>query len=215
MKVRGLSAIVTTIVLAVILLLGSRYLKSSKINHSYDTRSRLTTKQTEKILAKPTPRIGLKSLISQNLEKQDQMIENKEFIDESLLTRELTYTEIEINEMTQTQFVDLLKATELKLPSIADIGKLPAAAVHHTPALIMQAGRDLGFLKEVLKVHESYEKEAAIFYEKCAQTNERPKTIKALCLTNLIEIKKKNNEVINLNKYPKDIVGLSKLIIDI
>ena len=216
MKVRGLSAIVTTIVLAVILYLGSRYINSTKIDHSNDTKNHLTHNLTQKNLAKPTPRVaGLQ--INEKKDNLNKSVNQSEVKDgnESLLAIGPSQTEVEINNMTQSQFTVLLKSTELKLPTIADIKKLPSEAVHHTPAIIMQAGRDLGYIKEILKVHPSYEIEANVFYEKCAKTKEFPKSVKALCLTNLIEIKKKNGEILNLNNYPNDIVELSKLIIDI
>ena len=213
MKVRGLSAIITVVVLAIALLLGSRYLKSPNVTDSDDMKSHLTPNLTQENLIKPTPRVAIQ-----------QKIENKEFADihtheevedESLLVKESSYSEVNINEMTQSQFVDLLKTTDMKLPTIADIKKLPAAAVHHTPGIVMQAGRDLGYIKEILKVHTSFEQEAEVFYEKCAKTKERPTSVRALCLTNLIELKKKNGKTLNLFNYPKDIVELSKLIIDI
>ena len=212
MKVRGLSAIVTTIILAVIVFLGLRYFKSTKSDYSNPTKNHLTL-HTEEDLAKPTPRVGQKDHITQNLENHNHEIENKEIVDENLLAEERTVAEI--NEMTQSQFVDLLKTTEAKLPTIADIRKLPAAEVHHTPGLIMQAGRELGLIKEILKEHESFYLDASIFYEKCAKSTDRPKSIKALCLTNLIEIKQKNKEALNLDAYPKDLIEMSKLIIDI
>lgn len=214
MKVRGLSAIITVLVLAALLLLGARYLKSQKIATSDDMKSQLTPNETDQNTPTAAPRSGLKAIIAGNLKKQEEMTERKEFEDDSLLVRERVYTETEINEMTELQFRDLLNETEAKLPTIADIRQLPAGALHRTPVPVMQAGKDLGLLKEVLKVHTSYERDAVIFYEKCAKTKERPMAVKALCLTNLIEINKKNGNKINLAAYPKEVVELTKLITD-
>lgn len=213
MKVRGLSAIVTILVLGVLLLVGSRYLKSQKMATSDDMKSQLTPNEEGKNTAASAPR-GLKAVIAGNLKKQEEMTERKEFEGDSLLVRDRVYTEAEINDMSEVQFIALLKETEAKLPTIADIRQLPAGALHRTPAPVMQAGKDLGLLKEVLKVHESYEREAVVFYEKCAKTKERPMAVKALCLTNLIEIKKKNGEKLNLAAYPKEVVELTKLVTD-
>ena len=215
MKVRGLSAIITTIVLAMALLLGSRYLKSQNMTNSDDMKSQLTPNEADKNTTHSNYRTGLKAIIAGNLKKRNEMTERLDFQDESLLIRERVYTEAEINEMTEMQFIELLKITESKLPTIADIKQLPSGALHHTPAPIMQAGKDLGLLKEVLKVHESYEREALIFYEKCAKLQERPMAIKALCLTNMIQITKKNGKKLNLAAYPKEMIELTKLIIDI
>lgn len=215
MKVRRLSAIVTIIILAVILLIGSIYKKSIKLEYNNNSKSYLTTKQSEENPNNPTLRVGLKSIIAGNLKKQVEMFESKELKSDEILTRERSYTEAEILDMSQSQFVDLLKTIDSKLPTIADIKLLPAGALHHTPTLIIQAGKDLGLIKEVVALHKSFESDAVLFYEKCAKANDRPVPVKALCLTNLIQIKKKNNESINLAAYPKHIVELTKLIIDI
>lgn len=218
MKVRGLSALMTVLVLAVLLLVGSRYLKSQNSAVSNDIKSQKNelgapNEETQKS-ADNKPR-GLKAIIAGNLKKQEDMQERTDFDDSTLLVRERVYTENEINEMSEVQFRELLKETESKLPTIGDIRKLPPGALHRTPAPVMQAGKDLGLLKEVLKVHESYEKDALVFYEKCAKTKERPMPVKALCLTNLIEIKKKNGEKINLSAYPTEVVELTKLITEL
>lgn len=206
MKVRGLSALVTVLVLALLVLVGSRYLNSQKNVASDDMKSQLTPNAQKKK--------GLKEIIAGNLQKQEEMIERKDFEDSTLLVRERVYTEAEINNMSEVEFKALLDETEAKLPTVSDIRKLPPGALHRTPEPVMQAGKDLGLLKEILKVHESYEREAALFYKKCALTKERPMSVKALCLTNLIEIKKKNGEKLNLAAYPSDVVELTKLITD-
>jgi hypothetical protein len=206
MKVRGLSALMTVLVLALLVLVGSRYLNSGKNIISDDMKSQLTPNDQSKK--------GLKAIIAGNLKKQEEMVERKEFDDGSLLIRERVYTEAEINDMTEMEFKALLVETESKLPTVNDIKKLPAGALHRTPAPVMQAGKDLGLLKEVLRIHESYEREASVFYKKCALTKERPISVKALCLTNLIEIKKKNGEKLNLDAYPSEVIELTRLITD-
>lgn len=214
MKGRGLSAITIFLALVITLVIGSRYLKSQNANISNDIKSKLTPTPKEKDLTETKPR-GLRAIFAENLKKQEEMAEKKGPETSNILLKERNYTEVEINEMTESEFRDLLKETESKLPTISDIRQLPPGALHYTPAPVMQAGKDLGLLKEILSVHESYEREAVTFYDKCAKTKERPVAIKALCLTNLIEIKKKNGMKINLNSYPKDIVELTKLITDI
>lgn len=56
---------------------------------------------------------------------------------------------------------------------------------------MLQAGKELCLIKEVIKIHESYEDLAAGFYQICALNNESPTPVRALCLTNLVEIKRK------------------------
>lgn len=173
-----------------------------------ETKSQLTN--PEEAPKKP----GLKDLIKKNLAKQE---EASQPLNEpgAMLMRERFYTEAEINDMTEPQFEEMLKDTERKLPKLADLKKLPAGALHRTPPLVIQAGRDLGAIKEVLKVHESYERLAAPFYQACAKDNEGVTPVRALCLTNLIEIKKKKGERLNLKEFPNQLIELSKMVTEL
>lgn len=166
------------------------------------------SKLTEEV---PKEKSSLKDLIKKNLSKQEEIAQNQ-VGGADLLTKERTFTEAEINEMTEEQFVLLLKDTERKLPKVSDIKQLPPGALHITPPIVIQAGRDLGVIKEILKVHESYERVASPFYKSCAKSEEAVTPVRALCLTNLIEIKKKNGESLNLKEYPDQLVQLSKLV---
>ncbi len=209
MKLRGLSPLTLVLAVATLVLLGSLFLRSKKFTQSDDMKSQLTTENEGENRPK-----GLKAIIAQNLKKQEEMTERKDFDDSDLLVRERVYTENEINEMTEEQFTALVKETELKLPKLSDIKNLPPAALHRTPAPVMQAGKDLGLLKEVLKVHESYEPIAAKLYQNCAKDAQRPTPVRALCLTDLIQYKKKNGEKINQAEYPANLIDLTKMITD-
>lgn len=173
-----------------------------------ETKSQLT--EEENAPKKP----GLQELIKKNLARQEEA-GNNQSAQENVLMRERIYTEAEINEMSEQQFEELLKETERKLPKIADLKKLPAGALHRTPPDVIQAGRDLGVIREVLKVHEAYERVAAPFYNNCAKNNEGVTPVRALCLTNLIEIKKKNGESLNLKEFPNQLIELSRMVTEI
>ena len=125
------------------------------------------------------------------------------------------YTEEEIKNMSEENFANLISEVERRLPKKSDIKKIPEQALHHTPPLIIEAGRNLGLIKEVLNEHQTYEKKALDFYEKCASTEETPTTVRAICLTNLVVINNKNGKKISTNKYPKEIVDLSKIVTDL
>lgn len=217
MKLRSFRTIILLVVVASILALGILILNSRKEPTSNEIKNQLTKEN----LKEKAPPKGLKAIIAKSIEKQQEMAENKDAMTERsdfsspLIKQERFYTEQEINEMTEPQFQELLKSTESKLPKLSDIKKLPAGALHRTPELIMEAGRNLGLLKEVLKVHENYERTALKFYDTCAQSKERPTPVRALCLTNLIEIKKKNNEKINKSLYPAELLELTKMITDL
>jgi hypothetical protein len=173
-----------------------------------ETKSKLTDSESA------PKKANLKDLIKKNLEKSQE----SPLVDpsaENVLMRERIYTEAEINEMTETQFIQLLEDTQRKIPKQSDLKKLPSQALHRTPSIVLQAGRDLGVIKEVLKVHESYERVAAPFYKTCAKNDEGVTPVRALCLTNLIEIKKKNGESLNLKEFPNQLIELSKMVTDL
>lgn len=129
--------------------------------------------------------------------------------------RERQYTEQELSVITEVSFKQLLKETEEALPLLADLKKLPSEALHHTPFLIIRAGKDLGTIKEILKINTSFEKEALVFYQRCAKNKKGVTSVRALCLTNLLEINKKNGVIMDTHDYPENIVELSKLVIDL
>lgn len=156
----------------------------------------------------------LKTLIQQNLAKQQEQAAALAEA-ELVLEKERIYTEQEINEMTEEKFSMLLKDTANRLPKRSDIKQIPSGALHRTPEIIIKAGRDLGLIKEVLKIHESYERVAASFYQSCAKDEEGTTPVRALCLTDLIQIKKKHGQELKMNEFPNQIVELSKMVTDI
>ena len=198
---------ISLIVIGVVLYLNFK--NSESLN---DNKSKLTLLNLTKTSAQKIPM--LKTLIAKNLSKQNEIAE-EQVSNQNVLTAERVYTEMEINEMTEEKFIELLKDTERRLPKLSDIKQLPPGALHRTPPIVIEAGRDLGVIKEVLKIHESFEREAAHFYKNCAQSNSGVTPVRALCLTNLIMIKKKNNENLNLNDYPIQLIELSKMITDL
>lgn len=169
----------------------------------------LTSSAVEK-----TNKPNLKDLIKKNLEAQEKSVVINES-NKPIILKKRNYTEIEIKNMSLEEFKDLLSTTEANLPTIADIRKLPPGALHHVPQPVIQAGRDLGLLKEILAEHPDYTGEANTLYENCSEKDELPQSVRALCLTNLIQNKKASGEKLNLSIYPKEIVELSKLVIDI
>jgi hypothetical protein len=153
----------------------------------------------------------LQTLIKSNRIQQEKLSDNSS----EILTAERVYTETEIQNTTEIQFEQILKDTEARLPVLQDIKQLPAGALHHIPPLILEAGRNLGVIKEIIAFHPEYETLATPLYSKCALAENRPTTVRALCLTNLIEISKKNNLELDLKKYPVDVIELTKLVLDI
>ncbi len=209
MKLRGLRPYLFIFLITGLLVAANLYRKSQNSPTSNDIKSQ----KTSEIEAPSKPK-SLKEVIGQNLKKQEDFVERKDF-DDSVLAQERFYTEAEINEMTEEKFSEILNETEKKLPKISDIKKLPPGALHRTPAPVMQAGKDLGLIKEILNVHESFEKLALPFYDSCAKSSDRPTPVRALCLTNFAQIKKKNGGKINSKDYPKELIELTRMITDI
>lgn len=148
------------------------------------------------------------------LEKRNNKITAAESSSTELLTAERFYTEEEIKNTTEIQFAEMLKDTEKRLPTLSDIKQIPSGALHHIPAVVLEAGRNLGAIKEVLKYHPEYEEKAIPLYTECARAENRPTPVRALCLTNLIEVSKKHRLPLDLKTFPPNIVQLTKLVTD-
>lgn len=207
MKLRGLSSLTVVLILVVVSPLLINLYKSRNSAPSNESKNNLTTPSEKVSVPKK-----LKNIIAGNLQKQEEMTERVDFGNPTIVERERFYTENEVNNMTETEFVELLKTTELSLPKISDLKELPPGALHTTPAPVLQAGKDLGLLKEILEVHPAFEKHAITFYEKCAKESARPTPVRALCLTNFVGLKKKAGEKINLKEYPAQLVELTRMV---
>ena len=210
MKLRSFRTAILLVIVATLFGLGISYRKAVKNRGVNEMKNQLTEASKSNEAA---PK-NLRAIIAKNIEKQEEMVERTDFAP-PLLQQERFYTEEEISTMTEAQFEILLKTTESKLPRVSDIKKIPPGALHRTPQLIIQAGRDMGVIKEVLKNHGSYEKKAQAFYQQCSLETDRPTPVRALCLTNLIEIKKKKGEKIDKKAYPAELLELSKMVTDL
>jgi hypothetical protein len=168
--------------------------------------------QEEKLIRK----VAISSNKLQKLiETRNSKIVQSEGPTPELLTAERIYTEEEIRNTTEQQFYEMLKETEKRLPTLSEIKQVPSGALHHIPPVVLEAGRNLGALKEVFKYHPEYETKAITMYSECAHAENRPMPVRALCLTNLIEVSKKYNLPLDLKSFPNNIVELTKLVTDI
>ncbi len=204
MKNNGFKPIYVYIFAIAILAFGGFYLNSKSEN---EKKNSLT-----KIIEKTPLKLG--QVIQKNLEKNEEMHEIK-MDAKSVLTMERIYTQEEIDRMNETEFKNLLLEIEHKLPKKSDLKKIPEQALHHTPAAIIEAGRNLGLIKEIIKVHKNYETMALDFYHNCTKNEETPTTVRAICLTNLVVINRLNGNKFNTNGYPKELVDLSKIVTDL
>lgn len=195
MKKRYFSPFV--IILGLVILIGSTFV--------------IFRSQEEKVIKKvATASIKLQKIIETRNNKISELQNSKS----ELLTAERIYTEEEIKNTTELQFSEMLKDTERRLPTLSDIKQVPSGALHHIPTLVLEAGRNLGVIKEVFKFHPEYELKAIPLYTECAHSEKRPTPVRALCLTNLIEISKKHHLPLDLKSFPSNIVELTKLVTD-
>ncbi len=195
-----------------LLVLNKNQKDNAGINNTESIDSEIT--QEVSLASSGIQKPKLKDLIKKNLDAQIKSVQEKAD-NSSILLKPRSYTEAEINQMTIEEFKDLALATEANLPTVNDIRKLPPGALHHVPAPVIQAGKDLGLIKEILIAHPNFTDEANVLYENCSEKDELPQSVRALCLTNLIQNKKAQGIKLNLASYPKEIVELTKLVIDI
>jgi hypothetical protein len=198
MKKRFFSPVV--IILGLAILLVWAVVKNKPAEEKILKKAAQSSSKLQKLIAKS--RVKNNATLSPNINSEE------------LITAERIYTEDEIKNTTEMQFAEMLKDTEMRLPTLGDIKQLPPGALHHIPSVILEAGRNLGALKEVFKFHPEYEENAIPLYTKCALASNRPTPVRALCLTNLVEISKKHNQSLDLKRFPSQVVELTKLVTD-
>lgn len=183
----------------------------NQIVNTHSEDSHLNKKHLDEIKEAKAP-IHQEAAHDHDHEAQDDM--PKTDLDDTMLANERIYTQSELEHMTRAQFQHTLLDIKRKLPKISDIKKIPAQALHHTPSIVLKAGRDISVVAEVTALHPEYEIDALNFYDSCARNPQGVTTVKALCLTNIIEINNKNHQTTELASYPKEIVDLSKMVIE-
>lgn len=97
--------------------------------------------------------------------------------------------ETKLNQMNLQSFRDLTDSTLEKLPTLREFKKLTAAQVHHTPAILREAGLALSQIAQALHDNENLAEEAANFYETCYSRSDLPASIRGLCLADHRDIR--------------------------
>ena len=217
MKLKEFSLPLVLLILAALLAGTSIYLNTRKPKLPNESKSQLTsptrsTNETQFNNSKVPLNDKIRTFLNKSLRVKKDAAGP---VESPLVTQERLYTEDEINRMSAENFKSLLVEVELRMPKITDIKKLPAEALHRTPEPILEAGKDLGLIKEIITRHEGYTQLAIGFYDNCAKSDERPTPVRALCLTNLALQKKKRAEKINLRDYPNQVIDLAKMITDL
>lgn len=102
-----------------------------------------------------------------------------------------------------------------RLPYQEDLQKLEDNQVHSIPQSLLQTGRDLGKLKELVLMYPDFQelqKEAKLFYKDCADQEGYPTSIRSLCLFNRLQLARNHNENFDLSAYPPEI---KKLVLEL
>lgn len=85
-------------------------------------------------------------------------------------------------------FTRRLRAIEAALPTTARIRALPPAEKHGTPAIVVQAGSELGAVAEAIERNPELAPQGALFYGNCARRREISLSIRSVCLASLREL---------------------------
>ncbi|MBT3586117.1 MAG: hypothetical protein HN509_14520 [Halobacteriovoraceae bacterium] len=120
-----------------------------------------------------------------------------------------------ILELEREEFETLGRRTISKMPLKKNIRKNSHGEVHSIPEATMEAGRQLARLKKILLKRPEFIPQGLKNYYQCANQNDIPTSIRALCLTNFVQFKRQIGESVDMKKYPKDVVRLAKLALEI
>jgi hypothetical protein len=127
----------------------------------------------EKKQASPLPIGTKKDLISQPL------------IEPSPLQKEKALDPLE---MTSEDFDRTLEETQKIIPTLQKLQTLSQEEIHHTPVLLLEAGKKLGEIAEILHVQPHFASQAISFYRTCARESQYPNSVRALCYSNLKQL---------------------------
>lgn len=115
------------------------------------------------------------------------------------------------SEKWETKFFNnYIDETLKNLPSLEELQKLEEEKTHHTPSMVMETGLRLGKIKKQVKLNEEFVPKAMSFYENCASNDKGVTPVRGLCLANLIFLKKKRGEDLDLSVFPEQVRSLAK-----
>ena len=89
-----------------------------------------------------------------------------------------------------TELSAALDEASRSLPTMAELRKLPAGALHRTPAPVMKANAAIGQVAEALEREPARAGEGLAFYGDCARRADVATSVRALCLTKMRQLSK-------------------------
>lgn len=109
------------------------------------------------------------------------------------------------------QFEEIANSIVEKLPKKQDLQELKEGEVHSIPQELLETGRELGRLKELVLRYPDFKElqsKAKSFYKGCADDEDYPTSIRSLCLFNRLQLAKNNGEKFDISPYPLEIKQL-------
>jgi hypothetical protein len=139
-------------------------------------------------------------------EKKTSMVRpmNDHKVPERKTFKNLKEKEEKIVVQFQDQRDDLIK----HLPLVSDLQKLDDGEAHHITPGLLQTGKRLSRLKELVLKYpkvKPLQEEANEFYETCAGDSEFPTSIRSLCLFSRLQLAKNREESFDISPYPLEI----------
>lgn len=89
-----------------------------------------------------------------------------------------------------TELSAALDEASRSLPTMAELRKLPAVALHRTPAPVMKANAAIGQVAEAIEREPARAGEGLAFYGDCARRADVATSVRALCLTKMRQLSK-------------------------
>lgn len=86
--------------------------------------------------------------------------------------------------LSLSEFKEWTQNTLERLPTLTDLRRLKAREVHHMPAILQEAGQNLGAIAQALHDNPNLAAEAASFYKICFGREDLPVQVRGLCLAN-------------------------------
>ncbi|MGZ3651590.1 MAG: hypothetical protein ACXVB9_15440 [Bdellovibrionota bacterium] len=110
-----------------------------------------------------------------------------------------------VNSTTTSTFAKRAEEVQASLPTLDKIKTLSAEEVHSTPVAVLEAGLKLGELAETIEKDPTLAPEGIAFYGKCARRSDISSSIRALCLSDLRELSKKQGLTADESGIPAEI----------
>ena len=110
------------------------------------------------------------------------------------------------------EFSGLLMKVYSDIPTIDDLRRLSPEDAHNYPNSLIETGRNLGLIVELVKNKKELLNEAIGFYSKCSKRDRFPSSVRAICLSNLMKFSKDSDFRPDLSLYPRRVLEMVKIL---